>query len=57
MALTEEMNELDESLDKLTRKYTSNLRSQFGVGPQATAILLAIADALTCSPLISTPRC
>lgn len=45
MALTEEMNELDESLDKLTRKYTSNLRSQFGVGPQATAILLAIADA------------
>lgn len=34
MALTEELNELDESLDKLTRKYASHLRSQFGVGPQ-----------------------
>lgn len=43
MALTEELNELDESLDKLTRKYASNLRSQFGIGPQTTATLLAAA--------------
>nr|WP_232554361.1 IS110 family transposase [Klebsiella michiganensis] len=43
MALTEELNELDESLDKLTRKYASNLRSQFGVGPQTAATLLAVA--------------
>lgn len=42
-ALTEELNELDESLDKLTRKYASNLRSQFGVGPQTAATLLAVA--------------
>lgn len=43
MALTEELNELDESLDKLTRKYASNLRSQFGVGPQTAATLLTVA--------------
>lgn len=46
MALTEELNELnelDESLDKLTRKYASNLRNQFGVGPQTAATLLAVA--------------
>jgi len=43
MALTEELNELDESLDKLTRKYASSLRSQFGVGPQTAATLLAVA--------------
>lgn len=43
MALTEELNELDESLDKLTRKYASNLRSQFGVGSQTAAKLLAVA--------------
>nr|WP_223261795.1 MULTISPECIES: IS110 family transposase [Enterobacteriaceae] len=36
------MNELDESLDKLTRKYASNLRSQFGVGPHTAATLLAV---------------
>ncbi len=42
-ALTEELNELDKSLDKLTRKYASNLRSQFGVGPQTAATLLAVA--------------
>ena len=41
--LTEELNELDESLDKLTRKYTRNLRNQFGVGPQTAATLLAVA--------------
>jgi transposase len=39
VALTEELNELD----KLTRKYASSLRSQFGVGPQTAAILLAVA--------------
>jgi len=43
MALTEELNELDESLDKLTRKYASNLRRQFGVGPPTAATLLAVA--------------
>lgn len=43
MALTEELNELDESLDKLARKYASNLRNQFGVGPQTAATLLAVA--------------
>ncbi len=46
MALTEELNELDEldeSLDKLACKYTSNLRRQFGVGPQTAATLLTIA--------------
>ncbi|HHD7473693.1 TPA: transposase [Klebsiella oxytoca] len=43
MALTEELNELDESLDKLTRKYAGNLRSQVGVGPQTAATLLAVA--------------
>lgn len=31
-------------LDKLTRKYASNLRRQFGVGPQRAATLLAVAD-------------
>ncbi|MDE1186203.1 MAG: IS110 family transposase [Pantoea sp.] len=41
--MTEELNELDESLNKLTRKYASNLRSQFGVGPQTAATLLAVA--------------
>lgn len=43
VALTEELNELDKSLDKLTRKYASSLRCQFGVGPQTAAILLAVA--------------
>lgn len=43
MALTEELNELDESLNKLTRKYASNLRSQFGVGPHSAATLQAVA--------------
>jgi transposase len=43
VALTEELNELDKSLDKLTREYASSLRSQFGVGPQTAAILLAVA--------------
>lgn len=43
MDLTEELNELDESLDKLTRKYVSNLLNQFGVKPQTAAILLAAA--------------
>lgn len=42
VALTEELTELDESLDKLTRKYASSLRSQFGVGPQTAAALLAV---------------
>lgn len=43
MALTEELNELDKSLDKLTRKYASNLRGRFGVEPQTVATLLAVA--------------
>ncbi|GKN27157.1 hypothetical protein NUKP82_39030 [Klebsiella variicola] len=43
MVLTEEMNELDESLDKLTRKYANNLRNQLGVGQQTAATLLAVA--------------
>jgi transposase len=43
ISLTEELNELDESLEKLTRKYAGNLRSQFGVGPQTPATLLAVA--------------
>lgn len=42
-ALTEELNELDESLDKLTRKFARSLRSQFGVGPQTAATLLVVA--------------
>ncbi|MFZ4831753.1 MULTISPECIES: transposase [Yersiniaceae] len=37
------MNELDESLDQLTRKYAYYLRSQFGLGPQTTSTLLAVA--------------
>lgn len=41
--LTEELNELDESLDKLTRKFARILRSQFGVGPQTAATLLVVA--------------
>lgn len=41
MVLTEKLN---ESLDKLTCKYVSNLRSQSGVGPQTAATLLAVAD-------------
>lgn len=44
MSLTENLNELDESLDKLTHKYASNLRGQFGVGPQTAATLLTVAD-------------
>lgn len=34
---------MDEALEQLTRKYASNLRSQFGVGPQTAATLLAVA--------------
>ena len=41
MVLTEE---LVEFLDKLTRKYASNLRNHFGVEPKTTATLLAVAD-------------
>ncbi|HHR4183579.1 IS110 family transposase [Citrobacter cronae] len=43
MALAEEPNELDELLDKLTRKYASKLCRQFGVGPQTASTLLAVA--------------
>lgn len=43
MALTEVLNELDESLDKLTRKYVSNLRNQFCVKPKTAATWLAVA--------------
>lgn len=43
MKLIINYNELDESLNKLTRKYASNLRSQLGVGPQTAATLLTIA--------------
>lgn len=43
VALTEELNELDKSPDKLTCKYASSLHTQFGVGPQTAATLLAVA--------------
>lgn len=43
MALTEELNERDNSLDKLRRKYGSNLRNQSGAGRQRVATLLVVA--------------
>lgn len=43
ISLAEELSQLDELLDNLTREYAGSLRRQFGVGPQTAAILLAVA--------------
>jgi transposase len=38
-----ELKELDATLDRLTNQSAKRLREQFGVGPQAAAILMAVA--------------
>jgi len=41
--LTSELKELDATLEQLTAQTAKRLRSQFGVGPQTAATLLAVA--------------
>jgi transposase len=41
--LTSELCELDKSLESLTRQAAKRLRSQFGVGSQTAATLIAVA--------------
>ncbi|MDC9616399.1 IS110 family transposase [Xenorhabdus khoisanae] len=41
--LAAEVAQLDKLQDKLTQQYAKNLRSQYGVGPQTAATLLAVA--------------
>ena len=41
--LTDELCELDKTLERLTRQAAKRLRSQFGIGPQTAATLLAVA--------------
>lgn len=43
LMLSAELKELDASLDHLTSLSAKRLRSQFGVGPQTAAILIAVA--------------
>jgi transposase len=43
MHLTAELRELDAVLERLTMHAAKRLRSQFGVGPQSAATLLAVA--------------
>jgi transposase len=43
MHLTGELRELDAVLERLTMHAAKRLRSQFGVGPQSAATLLAVA--------------
>lgn len=43
LSLTAELRELDATLESLTRQAAKRLRSQFGVGPQTAATLLAVA--------------
>jgi len=43
MHLTVELRELDAILERLTLRAAKRLRSQFGVGPQSAATLLAVA--------------
>jgi transposase len=41
--LTAELRELDATLETLTKRVAKRLRTQFGVGPQSAATLLAVA--------------
>ena len=41
--LTEELKEIDKTLDYLTTHGAKRMRQQFGVGPQTAATLLAVA--------------
>lgn len=41
--LTEELKELDRTLDQLTKRGAKRMLKQFGVGPQTAATLLAVA--------------
>jgi transposase len=43
LSLTTELRELDATLERLTKQAAKRLRSQFGVGPQTAATLLAVA--------------
>ncbi len=43
LSLTAELRELDATLESLTKQAAKRLRSQFGVGPQTAATLLAVA--------------
>ena len=42
-SLSQEVDSLDKQLDALTKEYAQSLRSQFGVGPQTAATLMAVA--------------
>ncbi|MFT7243430.1 MAG: transposase [Candidatus Azotimanducaceae bacterium] len=43
LALSNELKDLDKTLERLTKKYAPGLRERFGVGPQTAAILLSVA--------------
>jgi len=43
LALSNELKDLDKTLERLTEKYAAGLRERFGVGPQTAAILLSVA--------------
>ena len=43
LGLAAELKEIDAKLDKLTQTCAPRLRGQFGVGPQTTATLMAVA--------------
>ncbi|WP_185269130.1 IS110 family RNA-guided transposase [Halopseudomonas xiamenensis] len=43
LALAEEINELDKTLEHLTQEHATRLRGQFGIGPQTAAVLLSVA--------------
>lgn len=43
LMLSAELKEIDAALDRLTSQSAKRLRSQFGVGPQTAAILIAVA--------------
>ncbi len=43
LMLAEELKELDAMLERLTRQHAKRLRGQFGVGPHAAAVLIAVA--------------
>jgi transposase len=43
LALAEEVDELDKTLERLTRTHATRLRRRFGIGAQTAATLLAVA--------------
>ena len=43
LSLTEELKELDKTLEQLTKRGAKRMPEQFGIGPQTAATLLAVA--------------